>query len=222
MSDARVSVHTAEIPPEIDRWNWGAFLLNWIWGIGNDTFIALLTRVPGLGVIMMLVLGLRGSRWAWRNGRWDSVEHFRQVQHRWAVWGMVLWVGAIVLGGGIFGGVLVLLKNSEAYQMGVTRLQASNEAADLLGAPISTGIPSGSIKVSGDSGEAKLDFSASGPKASGQVSLTAEKKAGVWTLQTMTLTVDGRDGAIDLLKDSKVELDRPRRRLATTSSALIE
>ena len=20
------------IPAEIDRWNWGAFLLNWIWG----------------------------------------------------------------------------------------------------------------------------------------------------------------------------------------------
>lgn len=33
----------AVVPPELDRWNWGAFLLNWIWGIGNNTFIALLT-----------------------------------------------------------------------------------------------------------------------------------------------------------------------------------
>lgn len=32
----------ATVPAEIDRWNWGAFLLNWIWGIGNHTFIALL------------------------------------------------------------------------------------------------------------------------------------------------------------------------------------
>jgi hypothetical protein len=32
----------AHVPAEIDRWNWGAFLLNWIWGIGNDTYIALL------------------------------------------------------------------------------------------------------------------------------------------------------------------------------------
>ncbi|WP_281405489.1 hypothetical protein [Mesorhizobium sp. B2-6-4] len=27
----------AEIPAELDRWNWGAFFLNWIWGIGNST-----------------------------------------------------------------------------------------------------------------------------------------------------------------------------------------
>ena len=86
MSDARLSNVPAEIPPELDRWNWGAFLLNWIWGLGNDTFIALLTLVPGLGFIMMIVLGLRGNRWAWRNGRWDSVEHFRRVQRRWAIW----------------------------------------------------------------------------------------------------------------------------------------
>jgi hypothetical protein len=34
------------VPPEIRRWNWGAFLLNWIWGIGNDTYIALLLFIP--------------------------------------------------------------------------------------------------------------------------------------------------------------------------------
>ena len=32
----------ATVPGEIDKWNWGAFPLNWIWGIGNNTFIALL------------------------------------------------------------------------------------------------------------------------------------------------------------------------------------
>ncbi len=80
MSDARIPVHSTEIPPELDRWNWGAFLLNWIWGIGNNTFVALLTLVPGIGFIMMFVLGAKGSRWAWRNGRWDSIEHFRRVQ----------------------------------------------------------------------------------------------------------------------------------------------
>jgi hypothetical protein len=24
-----------QVPAEIDRWNWGALLLNWIWGLGN-------------------------------------------------------------------------------------------------------------------------------------------------------------------------------------------
>src|SRR5215471_9988275 len=46
-------------------------------------------------------------------------------------------VGVVVLGGGIFVGVLGLLKHSEAYELAVTRLQASPAAADVLGAPIS-------------------------------------------------------------------------------------
>ncbi len=222
MSNARTAFNSTEIPPELDRWNWGAFLLNWIWGLGNDTFIALLTLVPGLGFIMMIVLGLRGSRWAWRNGRWDSVEHFKRVQRKWAIWGAVVWLGCALLGVTFFGGIFSLLKNSEAYQLGVARLQASTEVANLLGTPITTGVPNGSIKISGDTGEAALNFSASGPKAGGQVSLTAEKKAGVWALKTLTLEVDGRDGVIDLLGGSKVELDHPRRRFATRRSALIE
>ena len=80
MSEPQVRAEPKPIPPEIDRWNWGAFLLNWIWGVGNNTFIALLTLVPVVGFVMLFVLGAKGSRWAWRNGRWDSVEHFKRVQ----------------------------------------------------------------------------------------------------------------------------------------------
>src|SRR3990170_1543286 len=47
----------AVVPPEVDRWNWGAFLLNWIWGIGNNTFIALLMFVPFANFVMPFVLG---------------------------------------------------------------------------------------------------------------------------------------------------------------------
>ena len=36
--------------------------------------------------VMPFVLGAKGSRWAWRNGRWDSVEHFKRVQRLWAIW----------------------------------------------------------------------------------------------------------------------------------------
>ena len=57
------------IPAEIDGWNWGAFLLNWIWGIGNNTFIALQTFIPVVGLVMPFVLGAKGNRWAWRHGR---------------------------------------------------------------------------------------------------------------------------------------------------------
>src|SRR5581483_7462423 len=130
-------VDQSVVPAEIDRWNWGAFLLNWIWGIGNDTFIALLTLVPVVGLAMPFVLGAKGSAWAWRNGRWDSIEHFKAVQRKWAMWGAILWLLALVLFGLIFGGAFYALKNSEAYERGVQTLQANSEAMALLGAPIS-------------------------------------------------------------------------------------
>jgi len=195
------------IPAEIDRWNWGAFLLNWIWGVGNNTFIALLTLVPFFGLVMPFVLGAKGSAWAWRNGRWDSVAHFKRVQRLWAIWGVVIWLGGIVLFGGIFGVVFYALKSSEAYQLGVSRLQASAAAVSALGAPISTGMPNGKISFKGESGEAALQFSATGPKASGQVTLEAVKTNGVWSLTTLRLKVDGRDEEIDLLKESRVEIE---------------
>ena len=85
----------AEIPRELDRWNWGAFFLNWIWGIGNSTWIALLTFVPVVGFVMMFVLGARGSRWAWRNRAWRDAEHFRKTQRAWAIAGLAVWLAVI-------------------------------------------------------------------------------------------------------------------------------
>ncbi len=80
----------AEIPPELDRWNWGAFFLNWIWGIGNSAFIALLALVPFVNIVMIFVLGARGSRWAWENYPWRDAEHFRRTQRNWAIAGLIV------------------------------------------------------------------------------------------------------------------------------------
>jgi hypothetical protein len=213
MVDPRVHIDAKDVPAEIDRWNWGAFLLNWIWGVGNNTFIALLTLIPFFGLIMLFVLGAKGSRWAWRNGRWDSVEHFKRVQRLWAIWGAVIWLGAIALFGGIFGGSLYLLKHSDAYELGESRLQASTEAGNVLGTPISTGLPLGSISTSGATGRAVLSFSATGTKATGRIFLEAIKRDGVWSLTKFTLKVDGRDSVIDLIKQSRAELKGFRRRV---------
>jgi hypothetical protein len=208
------------VPAEIDRWNWGAFLLNWIWGIGNNTFIALLTFVPFLGLVMPFVLGAKGSAWAWRNGRWDSIAHFKRVQRLWAIWGAVIWLGGIALFGGIFGGVFSLLKNSEVYQLAVSRLQANTVAVNALGAPISTGTPFGQIKINGSSGSAALDFSVTGSKATGRLTLEALKKDGIWSLTMLKLKIDGHDDVIDLLKDSRVEIRTRVGELATADCAI--
>jgi hypothetical protein len=203
MSNPQVLIEPKPIPPEIDRWNWGAFLLNWIWGVGNNTFIALLTLIPLVGLVMPFVLGAKGSRWAWRNGRWNSVEHFKRVQRLWAIWGAIIWLGGIALFGGGIGAGLYAFRHSEAYKLGVSTLQASPVATNVLGTPISTGFPTGKIAFNGASGTAILSFSVSGPKAAGVVFLEAVKKDGAWLVTRLALKLDGRDGVIDLVNGTK-------------------
>jgi hypothetical protein len=169
MSNPSVRFDPKVIPAEIKRWNWGAFLLNWIWGIGNNTYIALLTFIPLFGFIWMFVLGAKGSAWAWRNGRWDSVEHFKRVQRRWAIWGAIIWISVPALFGGLIGGVFYGLKHSAAYEMAVAKLEGSPIATNILGSPIATGTPFGGISFNGASGSAELNFSATGPKGAGVV-----------------------------------------------------
>jgi hypothetical protein len=92
------------VPPEIKGWNWGAFLLNWIWSIGNQTWIGLLALLPYVGFIMAIILGVKGSEWAWQNRRWESVEQFKQVQRTWAIVGLVIVIAAFALA--IFAAIL--------------------------------------------------------------------------------------------------------------------
>lgn len=199
MTDARVRIEPQDIPPELDRWNWGAFLLNWIWGIGNNTYIALLTFVPIIGFVMPFVLGAKGSRWAWRNGRWDSVEHFKHVQRLWAIWGLVVLLGFLLLIGGMAGGMFYGFKHSAAYELGVQKLQSSTVATNVLGSPITTGFPAGSIKINGATGGAALNFSAAGPKGAGRVFLEAVKKDGVWSIRRLMLKPNGSDQEIEII-----------------------
>ncbi|MDH3974209.1 MAG: hypothetical protein OEV42_08010 [Deltaproteobacteria bacterium] len=94
-----------ELPEGVSGWSWGAFLLNWIWAIGNSTWIGLLAILPYVGLIFSIVLGFKGREWAWRNKRWDSFEHFEAVQKRWSFWGVLIIVG---IGGlGILSAILI-------------------------------------------------------------------------------------------------------------------
>jgi hypothetical protein len=188
----------AVVPPEIDRWNWGAFLLNWIWGIGNNTFIALLMFVPLVNLVMPFVLGVKGSAWAWRNKRWESVDHFRRVQRIWAIAGVIFLIAAIAGGVAIWFSVMAILKNSEAYQMAVAQLQANGEVIDALGRPIVAGTPSGRIETSGPTGSADLQFSVEGPKGKGVAFLRATKSFGTWHIDRIGIQVEGRSRRIIL------------------------
>lgn len=188
----------AAVPAEVDRWNWGAFLLTWIWGIGNSTFIALLMFVPLVNFIMWFVLGFKGSAWAWQNKRWDSVEHFKRVQRKWAMWGIAVPVLFALLFGGIFWSIVTTMKNSDAYKLAVTELQQSREVADVLGTPVTTGIPMGSIQISGGDGKASLAFSAEGPKGKGTVYIEAVEAMGQWRVEQAVFEDAATKRRIDL------------------------
>lgn len=86
------------VPPEARGWNWGAFFLTWIWGIGNNTWMALLMFIPYVNFVMPFVLGAKGSEWAWRNKHWQSVEQFKSTQRTWAIIGAVVFAILVVLG----------------------------------------------------------------------------------------------------------------------------
>ena len=195
----------AVVPPEVRRWNWGAFLLNWIWGIGNDTYIALLMFVPLVNFVMPFVLGAKGSEWAWRNKRWRDVAHFRSVQRTWAVVGLVVVLGAIALVGLFIVPFVYFFGHSEAYRTAVAQLQASPVAISELGTPITTGFPTGSIKITNDTGSAQLAFSASGPKAEGTVYVIETLQGGHWVIRRLQLEIKGRDRRIDLVPGRGVD-----------------
>jgi len=85
------------VPNEIRGWNWGAFLFNWIWGIGNNVWIALLALIPWVNIVMVFVLGVKGSEWAWQSKRWNSVEHFKKTQSIWTKVAIGITIGVILI-----------------------------------------------------------------------------------------------------------------------------
>jgi hypothetical protein len=86
----------AIVPEEVKGWSWAGFGLTWIWGVFNGVLISLLALIPGFALIWAIVLGIKGREWAWRNKKWDSVEHFKSTQRPWDIAGIVLFAISIV------------------------------------------------------------------------------------------------------------------------------
>lgn len=90
-------------PPGVKGWSWGAFLLNWVWAVFNKTWIGLLCLIPYAGFIISIYLGFKGRELAWRNKRWESLEHFNRVQRKWSIW------AGVVIGGSAAVGILAAI-----------------------------------------------------------------------------------------------------------------
>ena len=188
--------HAHEIGPEpmpadLDRWNWGAFGLTWIWGIANRTPAAWLVLVPVAGWIgMPFVLGLKGNVWAWRNRRWPDVATFERAQRSWARRALIAWSAAIVSLCLIGWLTAKLFTSSEAFQLAKTELTSDPQVIERFGAPIELGTPRGSLNAGPGRGDAQLAFSIQGPKAQGTAYVNAIKDLGRWQLHSVAIELE--------------------------------
>lgn len=92
------TMQAAATPDGVAGWSWGAFLLTWIWAIGNNTWIGLLALVPYVNIPVMIWLGFKGREMAWRNRKWDNVAHFNRVQRTWSQWGVGICIFSMGMG----------------------------------------------------------------------------------------------------------------------------
>lgn len=92
-----------------------------------------------------------------------------------------------------------IFKSSDVYQTALAKAQSSPEVIRELGTPIQAGwLVLGSISTQGLSGDADLQIPISGPNNSGWLFASARRANGVWQFYTLAVTVNGRDGIIDL------------------------
>ena len=89
---------SAIVPEEVKGWSWAGFSLTWIWGVFNGVLISLLVLIPFplFSLAWAIVLGIKGNEWAWRNKKWDSVEHFKNAQRPWNIAGIVIFAISMV------------------------------------------------------------------------------------------------------------------------------
>lgn len=84
------------------KFNWGAFLMNWIWGIAHGKYITLLyfpaCLVPVIGPLLISIwFGIEGNKWAYETGKWESVEQFNEAQKLWVRIWFILAILSIII-----------------------------------------------------------------------------------------------------------------------------
>jgi hypothetical protein len=112
----------------------------------------------------------------------------------------VLVAGVIVFIGVIFVTLIGATRSSTPYQDGLARASTDARVIALLGEPVKARWWfTGSIKVSGNDGNADLHIPLAGSTAKGDLYVKGTKTDGRWEYETMTVTRDGA-AAVDLLR----------------------
>ena len=102
-------------PEELKKFNWGAFLLNWIWGLMHKQYLTLLyflaCFIPVIGPLAISIwFGIAGNKWAWESKEWNSIEEFNNSQRCWVrLWFVLMILASIITFKVIF--VILLISN---------------------------------------------------------------------------------------------------------------
>ncbi len=104
-SGCGINNHEEIVPEEILGWNWGAFLMPWLWMWPNQVWYGLFCFIPHGWWLMAIALGAKGNEWAWKSRPWRSIEQFKAHQRGWAIAGILLgapisimlWIRAIAV-----------------------------------------------------------------------------------------------------------------------------
>lgn len=99
-----------EAPESIaHKFNWGAFLFNWVWGFRYKKWfllaILVLSFIPYgfiAGFVMALWAGAKGNQWAWEEVQYKDEEDFHKAQQCWVKWWLALAGIGVILGIGIW------------------------------------------------------------------------------------------------------------------------
>jgi hypothetical protein len=95
--------------------------------------------------------------------------------------------------GGIFVGVVGIMRNSEPYLMAMEKIQANPEAQEAFGQPIrdDSWMPLGEIKqeLIDGSGNAELRWALAGPKGKGKAYVKARMVDGKWEIEMIEVNL---------------------------------
>lgn len=101
--------YSKDAPGNISDWSWGGFFFGWLWAICNGIYWPLIIFIPIVGwvaaIVINIMLGINGNRWAWEKKHWHSIEHFERVQKQWAQ--AALWFFLISIIVGVFWGIMI-------------------------------------------------------------------------------------------------------------------
>jgi len=122
---------------------------------------------------------------------------------KWAV--PVLVVGCLLVltlfVGGIFWGVMSIMRASYPYQLAVKRATESPAVATKIGKPLHLGwLITGNVNLSGPEGNASLSIPVSGPNGRGEIIVVGKKHGNHWNFETLEVDVTGEDEPIPLLE----------------------